>query len=273
MRIGSAIRRVGRRASELPGIRHALVALYERRFTRETPITNLYRGVFTSFVEAQASAPSSRPLGYDHATAAAMYRERTRRVYISDYPVIFWLSKLFDAGHVSVFDLGGHIGIAYYAYQRYLHYPDALRWCVLDVPAVNAAGEAWAREHDPRRRLTFTGQREDANAMDILLASGSLQYLDYTLDELLANLGKPPAHLIVNLMPIHISESFYTVQNMGTAYCAYRVTAERDFIDGLKAKGYVLRDRWENPDRHCHIPFYRGHSLDRYFGFYFSREI
>lgn len=260
------------RLARLPGIRQGLEAWYERRFSQVTPLGNLYRGVFANFVDAQSSAPLTRPCGYDNPDSAELYRERTRRVYASDYPVMLWLSKLFKTGNASVFDLGGHIGIAYYAYQRYIDYPHAIHWCVFDVPAVNVAGMTWAEVHDPHRRLTFTGQRADADGMDILLASGSLQYLDYTLAELLASLERPPVHLIVNLMPIHMSESYFTVQNMGTAYCPYRITAEREFIDGLKARGYSLRDRWENPDRHCHIPFYPVHSLDRYFGFYFGRE-
>ena len=270
------IRRVAsltaRRIVGLPGIRPLFEAAYERRFARVTPSGNLYRGVFADFAQAGASAPSTRPLGYDNQASAGLYRDRTRRVYISDYPVMLWLGKLFDAGNASVFDLGGHIGIAYYAYQRYLRYPDALRWRVFDVASVTAAGAAWAREHDAQQRLTFTEQRADANGCDILLASGSLQYLDYTLCDLLDTLPQPPRHLIVNLLPVHMSEAYFTLQNMGTAYCPYRITAEREFVDALKARSYVQQDRWENPDRTCRIPFHPAHSLDRYFGFCFSRE-
>lgn len=256
----------------VPGLRSALEALHERRFSRGEPtVGNWYRGVFPTFAAAAASAPPTRPLGYDHEATAELYRERTRRVYISDYPVMYWLARLFETGAASVFDIGGHIGIGYYAYQRYLGYPDALRWRVLDVPAVNASGAAWAKEHDPAGRLGFTAVPEDADGHDILFASGSLQYLDYTLADLLARLQRPPRHLLINLMPIHMSESFFTLQNMGAAYCPYRITAEREFIDGLKGLGYTLRDRWENPDRRCRIAFHPGHSLDRYFGFCFSR--
>jgi len=76
-----ALNSVGQRVSTLPGIRQGLEALFERRFARETPETNLYRGIFPTFAEAQASAPHTRPVGYDNAGAAELYRERTRRVY------------------------------------------------------------------------------------------------------------------------------------------------------------------------------------------------
>lgn len=259
------------RAAEFPGLRQVLAARYERRFARETPAGNLYRGVFSSFADAAASAPPSRPLGYDHESAAQMYRGRTRRVYVSDYPVMFWMAKLLEGGSRSVFDLGGHIGIAYYAYQRYIAYPGGIAWQVCDVPAVIASGREWAAEHDSLRRLTFTSDPQAADGYDILLASGSLQYLDYTLADVLAGLRQPPRHVIVNLLPVHPTHAFFTLQNMGTAYCAYRISAEREFVNALAVQGYSLRDRWDNPDRHCRIPYHRERSLDHYFGYCFSR--
>lgn len=263
----------GQRLADLHGIRQWREARYDRLFFAHASLAkNLYRGVFSNFTDAQASVERTRPLGYDNQPSADLYRERTRRVGINDYPAMLWLSKLFETGSTSVFDLGGHIGVAYYAYQRYLRYPQAIRWRVLDVPAVVSAGMAWAETHDALRCLTFTRSRHDADGVDILFAAGSLQYLDYTLADLLGGLRQLPKHLLLNSVPIHKSASYFTVQNMGTACCPYRITAEREFVDGLKAMGYVMRDRWENPHRSCMIPFHPDHSLDRYFGFCFSLE-
>lgn len=257
----------------IPFVRRMLEARYECRFRAHVSLMeNLYRGVYSSFSEATASIPTTRPTGYDNSTSAELYRDRTRRVFLYDYPMMLWLSRLFSSGRSSVFDLGGHIGIAYYAYQRCIDYPDTLRWQVSDVPGVNAAGVAWAETHDSRNRLTFTANPADADGTDILFAAGSLQYLDYTLADLLGSLRNPPAHLLLNSVPIHMSTSYFTVQNMGVTCCPYRITSEREFMDGLKALGYRLHDRWENPDRRCLIPFHPAHSLDRYYGFHFSRE-
>lgn len=273
MDINPASRSRAGHADRFPLIRHIREARYERRFlTHVSLMENLYRGVFPSYAEAAASVPATRSTGYDNSASAELYRDRTRRVFLYDYPVMLWLSRLFAAGSSSVFDIGGHVGIAYYAYQRYVDYPESIRWQVLDVPAVNDAGMAWAETHDLRRRLSFTGSGEDADGADILFAAGSLQYLDYTLADLLGRLPHPPRHLLLNSVPIHMSASYFTVQNMGTTCCPYRITAEREFVGGLGALGYRLRDRWENPDRHCLIPFHPEHSLDRYFGFYFSRD-
>jgi putative methyltransferase (TIGR04325 family) len=266
------IRGIATHASGWPGIRSILRANYERRFlAHDSTMRNLYRGVYASFAEAQASIPVTQAQGYDNAESAAFYRERTRRVFLNDYPMMWWLAKMFEAGGRSVFDLGGHIGIAYYAYQRYMRYPDGIRWRVMDVPAVMEEGAAWAAKNDSLGCLGFSGRGEDADGVDILFAAGSLQYLDYTLADRLATLRHPPAQLLLNSVPIHIRDTYFTVQNTGVSCCPYRVTAEREFVDGLKTLGYVMRDRWENTDRRCDIPFYPEHSLDRYFGFYFSR--
>jgi putative methyltransferase (TIGR04325 family) len=69
-----------------------------------------------------------------------MYLERTKVIYPADYPVMFWLEKFIGEGCRKFFDLGGHIGVSYYAYQLHIGYPQDLRWTVCDVPAVVAKG-------------------------------------------------------------------------------------------------------------------------------------
>ena len=253
-----------------PLLRSWLEARYKRRFFAHRALTHhLYRAVFRSFDEAQASIPEAITVGYDNSESAELYRERTRRVFINDYPMMYWLGRWFEEGAHRVFDLGGHIGIAYYAYQKYVAYPKGLRWRVMDVPAVNAAGERWAREHDPQQRLDFAADIAQASGADVLFAAGSLQYLRYALADALAGLAQRPRFLLLNSVPIHMRESYFTVQNIGTACCPYRVTAEREFLGGLAALGYELQDRWENPQRSCIVPFHPELSLDRYFGFAF----
>ncbi|HEY9131769.1 MAG TPA: TIGR04325 family methyltransferase [Dyella sp.] len=256
--------------SRIPWIRAWQEARYARRFFEHTALTHhIYRGVYPTFDEAQASIPVERTSGYDNNVSAELYRERTRRIFINDYPMIYWLGRIFSEGARAVFDIGGHIGIAYYAYQRHLHYPDGLRWTVQDVPAVNAAGEQWAHEHDKQRRLSFAPDVSQASGSEVLFAAGSLQYLSYTLAEALQSLQRRPRYLLLNSVPVHPRMSYFTVQNMGVTCCPYRVTSERHFLDALIDLGYVLQDRWENPQRHCTVPFHPELSLDRYFGFAF----
>lgn len=266
------------KAAELPPLRALRRRRAEAAFAHNTD-ANLFRGIYPSFEAAQASAPRTRPLGYDNADAAGMYLERIKRIYPSDYPVIFWLQKLFAQGCSTVFDLGGHIGIGYYGYQRYLDYPTKLRWTVSDVPAVMARGMEIARERDPAARLSFNGDFAGAGGVDVLLALGVLQYLPDTLAQRLAALAQGgaqlPRHIILNLTPLHVldngGQDYFTLQSIGTAFCPYRIAAYAPFLEGLTRLGYQIVDRWQNPDKHCHIAFEPEHSLDVYHGFYLRR--
>ena len=252
-------------------VRGALARRYEQRFASNQR-SNLFRGVFNSFEAAQATAPATRPVGYDNEASAALYVERSQRVYPTDYPVMLWLQTLLAQGCDGVFDLGGHIGVSFYAYKRYLRYPPTLRWCVHDVPAVMAQGQRVAAQRSDAAGLTFADHFGQASGMPVLLAAGSLQYLQDTLAERLAPLAAPPAHLLVNLLPLHETRGFHTLQSMGTAFCPYRVEHRPTFEADLAACGYELVDHWHNPEKRCEIPFQPAESLDHYHGYYFRRR-
>lgn len=259
------------RITDLPVLRDVARRRYDRVFENNQN-QNLFRGVFPTFEEAERSAPRTRPTGYDNDDAAAMYVERSRKIYPTDYPVMFWLQKLFADGSGNCFDLGGHIGVSYYAYRKYLHYPQSLRWAVHDVPAVMAQGRRWASDNDRDGNLTFSDDFAGASGADILMAQGSLQYLPDTLAARLQKLAVPPHHIILNLTPLHEMLSYFTLQSIGTAFCPYRITATFDFIESVKALGYSMVDHWINPDKRCMIQFYPEHSLEGYHGFYFRRN-
>lgn len=254
-----------------PGLHHWRRKKYDRRFASAQHV-NLFRGVYADLAQAGAAIPATKPTGYDHSGPAAMYDERTRQIYPSDYPILFWLHKLLSPACARVFDIGGHIGVGYYAYRKYFDYPANVQWCVSDVPAVVRRGRELAREWDPSGRLTFTSELTEAANFDIVFASGSLQYLPQTLGELLSGLAVKPRHVLVNLMPLHPTETYYTVQNIGEAFCPYRIEALPQFIAAMRTAGYGVRDRWENLEKRCEIPFAAAtYTLDRYYGFYFER--
>lgn len=244
-------------------------AEYEAHFSSATS-ENLFRGVYSNFNEALKTTPDTKPMGYDHSDPASMYKDRLERIYPSDYPVLFWLEKALAEGGHQVFDLGGHIGVGFYAYQKYIQYPGDIDWKVCDVTAVTEAGKKLAikRKVD---QLSFTTDNQAADGRDIFFASGALQYLEIPLATQLAKLRQPPKHIILNLLPLYEGEAFATLQNIGTAFCPYQVLNKQQFIASLQQQGYEMIDHWENPDKGCHIPFHSEQSLDHYDGFYFRR--
>ncbi len=257
-----------RSARRIPAFEAFLRARYEHEFAT-TRDANLFRGIFNSTAEAAASAPKDCPVGYDHPDPASLYRERMVQVYPTDYPVLYWLARIL--GDVrTVFDLGGHVGVARYAYERYLDFPADLRWQVCDVPAVVEAGAKLAQEKGCRG-LTFTADRGAASGADLYHAAGVLQYLEEPLAEMLAALEKKPRHVLVNLCAFTDREPFVTLQNIGAAYCPYVIHRKADVFAGMEKLGYRLVDEWTNPGKSCTLPLDDERSLPHYVGACFVR--
>ncbi|TFW09856.1 methyltransferase, TIGR04325 family [Oxalobacteraceae bacterium OM1] len=266
--------RVHRLLEELP-VKAPLRGILERRYEREfrsSTRANRFRGVYASYEEAAASIPAQRPTGYDNEYATGFYADKMRRALPADYPVMFWLNKLFDQGERRLLDLGGHVGVSYYAYQSHMVYPPDMRWTVHDMPLIMARGRELARERDALGQLRFCGAFDDARGSDIMMALGAAQYLPDELPERFARWPAPPRHVLLNLLPVHMHETYWTLQSIGSAFCPYRIFGRDELIASYEALGYRLVDWWENAEKNCIIPFHPEHSLDRYFGFLFSLE-
>jgi putative methyltransferase (TIGR04325 family) len=274
--LSASLRGVALDVAELPGVRLLARPFYRRLFASDVLPGNAYGGVFASFDEARAGAPASLPTSYDQPQSGELYADRLERVQIVDYPVLFWLSQLFAADARKLFDLGGNVGTSYFGFRHHLPYPDDLRWLVHDVPAVVASGRALAEREDSAGKLGFTDSPRDADGCDVLFCSGVLQYLDYSLPELLGSLREPPRHVLVNMTPLHPERAFVTLQRVtrrrvGIANCPYRVSALGGFVDEFAKAGYSMVDHWSTTERHMRIPFEPDHSVDRYHGFCFCR--
>lgn len=255
----------------VPGLaqvyRHAL----NRQFANNTN-ENLFRGVFDSVDSALASAPPTRPLTYDNEGSANLYLKRLR-IDDYDHPSMFWLSRALDQGMRSVVDIGGSIGIKYYAFSEFVDFPADLKWRVIDMPVVAARGREFAASRGNPPGLEFSDQMADADGTDVLFASGVLQYLPQTLAEIVRGLKQRPRRIVINTTPIHAQRSFFTLNSIGTAYCAYRVQAHRQFVESILGLGYQLRDEWRNIGKQMPLPLEPGYGLDRYSGFCFDAAL
>ena len=120
--------------------------------------------------------------------------------------------------------------------------------------------------------LAFTSEVADGAGCTVLLAAGSLQYIDASVTSILNRIGTLPRHVILNKMPVYDGEAFVTVQSTGRAFHAYRIYNRAALVGELTALGYRLIDDWSNREQHCEIPFTRGRDIDAYSGFYFVRD-
>jgi putative methyltransferase (TIGR04325 family) len=128
-------------------------------------------------------------------------------------------------------------------------------------------GAAMARERGAGQ-LHFTTRIDQAAGCDVLLAAGSLQYLETDLAASLGELSTRPRHILVNKTPMLEGRRFVTLQNTMHAYNPYRVLDRRAFVDGLSRLGYRLVDSWENPGFSCVIPYHPECTVDGYTGLY-----
>jgi len=251
----------------LPVLRPLLERLYEKRFAHEY---GCFRGVFTNFAEASRSAPRNKPLGFSTQDYAREFADRRSHIFSFDYPILFWLSRLVR-GPVRLFDYGGHCGTHYYAYSRYLVYPAGFSWTVCDLPEIIQTGRQIAAEQGAGA-LSFTERFPDSDGADILLAAGSLQYIESPPFSLsLSQLKSLPRHVLINKLPLHDGPGFVTLQNGGVAFHPMHVFNRKEFTDSVCRLGYQLADSWAVPSHGGRIPFHPQASFPAHSGLYFTR--
>ncbi len=257
------------RLGEVPVLRTFRERRYERFFAAATG-AHVFRGA--SFAAARRAAPAGRPIGYDNPAPARAYDAMLGQVYPRDYPVLFWLQNALLDGVRSVFDLGGHVGVKYYAYRRLLAFPDDLRWIVCDVNAVVEEGRLLAQTRPDSAGLAFTSEFERVSDCDALFAIGSIQYVEEDLAARLLTVTRMPTWLLLNSVPAYDGPSVVTLQNIGTAFCPYRLFNRAELLQSLRAVGYELLDEWTNPEVTCTIPFHRVQPVEAYRGFLLKRR-
>jgi putative methyltransferase (TIGR04325 family) len=253
----------------LPPLRYWHRAQYQRHFDKLYKYERLFQGVYPDPARALLNIPKNRPVGYNNSVSAVSLGRGTPMLP-SEYPIIYWLSRILPQSP-TILDLGGYLGLSYDWYKKYDIYPANLRWTIYDVPAVVEEGRRML-EREPGRPLRFTTDFAEASTVDVLLASGSLQFCEEPLADMLSRLEKPPAHLLINKLAAHVHRQFYTLQNMGPSIAPYRVVRRADFVQSLEDLGYQLVDSWQNPELTCYIPFHPDETVEAFDGFYFRRN-
>jgi putative methyltransferase (TIGR04325 family) len=231
---------------------------------------NMFLGVYGTWAEAEAAAKAYGTAGYNNLASADMYRHRVR-MDAHDYPALYWLMRSLDEGMTSVFDVGGSIGIKYLAFREPLSRWPALRWRVQDVRAVAEHGRELARERGDSPGLEFTHEFKEGDGIDVLFASGVVQYLPETLGGLLAGFTQLPRRIVINTAAIHPQHEFFTVNSIGTAFCPYRIQTQGGLMRGLTALGYKLRETWFNVGKPMRIPHRDDYSIKDYSGYCLDR--
>ncbi len=256
--------------SALPLIRKWHRFEYEEHFLRVAQWERLFSGVYPTFAAASTAIPATRHNSYDNPGSATFLGHKAS-VRSADYPVLFWLSQLLPE-NPNVFDFGGYLGISYYSFENFLHYPPNLKWTIYDVPAVVSAGIKLAEEKQRGDQLSFTTVIGEAEQYSLLLAFGSLQFPEQSFAEILRPLSHLPRHVLLNKLPLTDQKTFYTLHNMGPALAPYRIANREEFLQSMDDLGYELVAAWENPEFGCYIPFHPDHSVRAFSGMYLRQK-
>ncbi len=258
-----------RRAVGSPPVKRLLQRVYDSYFAGVSGDVRLFSGIYPDFAAAQAAAPGGRPLGYDNPASAMRLAEERHHIFDCDYPMLYWAERLFPQIR-RVFDLGGNVGISYYAWRRYLSYPEGLDWLVCDVPAVVAAGERIARG-EAAPGLRFTTETTELAGTDLLISAGVLQFLGHPF-ALFDQAGALPRHVLLNKTPLYEREDAATLQTMGTAFNPYHLFNRAGFFARFVQLGYRLVDTWTNPGMGARIPFHSAYDVPAFSGCYLVRD-
>ena len=255
---------LGRWAGRIPLFRRYYTALVMARQDN----AGLYSGVYSSFEDAMNDAPKERLTGWDHDAAASLWLDRIAPVSLSTYPIFFWLGQVYRAADTLV-DLGGSIGLTYYGYRGYASLPERAHWTVVEVPAIAAQGLQVALR-EKASDLTFLDSLAKLTHCDILLAAGTLQYMNLSSPGILESLPCKPRHVLLNKVPVAPQDDCWTLQNYGPAVTPLRLFNERKLLDYYADHGYRLRDRWVVQDLSCPIPFHPERFIKEFAGFHFE---
>ena len=240
----STLSRSGQRLRDLGAGAQARLRLLAGRPVR-------FRGAFADRAAALASLPETRQAAYDQDGVADISYEAMCQVVPWDYPVLYWLNRLIadqpsENGPLSVLDAGGHMGTKYTAFGAHLPL-ERTAWHVWDLPAILRAGRDLQGQGRLPDAIRFQDQPADAGPVDVLLASGLLQYLDQPLQHLIDQMATPPRWIILNKVAQRPGPTVVTLERIGPALVPYQIRGQDVWAAELSQLAYEVVDSWDIP--------------------------
>lgn len=235
-----------------------------------------YRGVFSSYQQAHASAQTQLSPEYDviNKTKGKNLENELpvldKRVLDIDYPLLFWLSQIMQPSD-RILELGGSIGQGFYSFEKYFPYPDNIRWVIAELPAAVDAGFQISKQRS-ETRLEFVDSKQinTTDKADIFITAGTLQYMEPSAASIITTLKGLPAHVLIHNLPVHKTEKFWTLQYLEVCEVPYFINSLEGIVGEMETAGYQLIDTWKNP-RNVEIPYHLDKCIKGYFGFYFRK--
>jgi len=251
--------------------RNVLASLESTRLGRKVLNTVSYpRCLFDSFPEAWRACNGVTYAGHDHPDYLRYHTKLAGRMRVSDYAVLYWLSRI-PSSPLRILDFGGNVGNLFYTYANHLHtFTDRLDWVVFDLPKTVEAGLKMAHERG-ESELHFTTSLDKIEGECVILVSSAFHYWEKSVADFIEQFPARPRDVIINRIPVHEKQgSFITVQYKKTFAHPCFVRNSDELVADFRSAGYALVDRWQAPELALRMPLFPGHHVRAYSGFYFS---
>lgn len=207
-----------------------------------------FTGAFPTRDMALNSLPVAARGAYDQDGLVEVNYTAMRRVAPWDYPVLYWLLKCSaDHATLSVLDAGGHLGTKFSAFADHLPM-DRINWSIWDLPTFIRTAKAWQAEGKIPGQITFLDDLSDSQPVEVLLASGLMQYVDLSLSEIVGKLPNRPRTILLNKVAVRAGETVVTLEQIGAAKVPYQIRNEGSWMAELGALGYEVVDDWDVPE-------------------------
>jgi putative methyltransferase (TIGR04325 family) len=206
-----------------------------------------FSGAFPTLDLAIESLPDEAKSGYDSDEMPEVALDMMLGMLAWDYPVTFWLDRLQrQEGRLSLLDAGGHVGTKHNAFGPYVDLTK-VDWTVWDLPTLLRAGRKAQADGLVSKDISFAETPADAGEVDLLLASGLMQYLDISFTQLVDRMTVRPRWVLLNKVATRPSDDLVTLQLIGKKRVPYQMRHKGRFEDELRAAGYEIRDTWSIP--------------------------
>ncbi|WP_162600808.1 methyltransferase, TIGR04325 family [Paraburkholderia sp. C35] len=202
-----------------------------------------YRRTFRALDEAERAVKPYAKGGHENRENLDLHLELNRVARPSDYAAFYYLRDPMP-GIKTIFDLGGNVGNLYYCYKEYLPLRPDVMWTVYDLPETIAYGRTLASNRNIAN-LQFTDDLRQADGVDLFIASGSLQYFDKSLPELLKGIDRRPKYILINRVPMTEDKDFAVVQDAGHIRVACMLHNRSKLITDFERLGYRVLGEWE----------------------------
>jgi putative methyltransferase (TIGR04325 family) len=229
------------------------------------------KSVYPNFEVARSACQRSKKSQHTEGWLVDDVFNRSLQTRSSDYPALYQLAQIAQIEPLRVFDFGGGTGQSFYQYNRLLRENTIEQWMIMDLPEVINQARKRA-EGRSAAGLAFSSSLSDARGCNVFHAAGSLHYWEHSIEQLAAQTGVLPGHLIINRTPLRDKGPTFIAVQSGRGWAVpCKIWNFDELTVAFQNIGYRLVDRWLVVEKSFRLPLLPEYDTP-YQGAYFVRQ-